>query len=51
MAKRGKSAAQRTGSPVALEAHLRSGAGKHDNRPSRQRTRGDAKRAAIREFS
>lgn len=27
-----------------------SGAGKHDTRPNRQRTRANAKRAAIKEF-
>lgn len=41
--------------PDAMRADLerrRSGAaGKHDNRPNRQRSRRDARRAAIREFS
>lgn len=41
-------AATRTGSPGALAAHLRGGAGKHDPRPNRQRTRAAAKAAAIR---
>lgn len=40
-------AAMRTSSPGAKAALLRGGAGKHDPRPNRQRTRGQAKRAAI----
>ena len=44
-------AAMRTGSRVRRDAHLRGGAGAHDPRPNRQRSRGDARRAAIREAS
>lgn len=45
-----KSAAQSTGSPVALDALLRSGGGKHgDRRLKRQRTRATQKRAALRD--
>lgn len=54
MAKKHKApefAAMRTSSPGAKAAHLRSGAGKHDSRPNRQRTRGAAKAAAIRAFA
>jgi hypothetical protein len=39
--------AMRTSSPGAKAALLRSGAGKHDPRPNRLRTRSTAKRAAI----
>lgn len=35
----------------AMAAHLRGGAGKHDSRPNRQRTRATAKRAAMRDAS
>lgn len=35
----------------AVAAHQRSGAGKHDPRPRRRKTRGAAKRAAIQEHS
>lgn len=51
MAKKTKApefAAMRTSSPGAKAAILRGGAGKHDARPNRQRTRTDQKRAAIR---
>lgn len=47
MAKQVKPAAMRTSSPGAKAALLRSGAGKHDPRPNRQRTRSAQKRAAI----
>jgi len=36
---------------VTVAAITRSGAGKHDSRPRRRRSRGDAKRAAIRDGS
>lgn len=42
-------AALHTKSAVRVAAHLRGGAGKHDSRPNRQRTRADAKRAAMRD--
>lgn len=38
-------------SPGAMAAHLRGGAGKHDPRPNRQRTRQAAFRAALRDAS
>lgn len=41
-------AAMRTSSPGAKAALLRSGGGKHDPRPRRERTRATAKRAALR---
>ena len=44
-------AALHTKSAVRLDARLRSGAGKHDSRTNRQRTRSDARRAAIRDHS
>lgn len=39
--------AMRTSSPGAKAALLRGGAGKHDSRPNRQRTRATQKRAAM----
>lgn len=48
---RTKSAAETTGSPGALAAMLRGGAGKHgDRRTKRLRTRSSQSRAALKEY-
>lgn len=44
-------AAMSTGSRVRRDAFLRGGAGTHDPRPHRQRSRGDGRRAAIKDAS
>ena len=44
-----KAAAWNGRSQGALAAHLRGGAGKHDPRPNRQRTRATSLRAALRD--